>query len=1226
MFLSDIEIKMLLLPALWVKERPGCTRWRWLCLLCGLLSLEAFGARSSFSTDPLYLIDTWETKDGLPENSATAMAQTREGYLWFGTFKGLVRFDGVKFTSFNPANTPQLPSEMIVNLHCDRNERLWVSTYQGLAVLESGHWRQLTKDDGWAGDYARTFAERANGDLLITAFNGKLFEFSRGHFTELPPPPGEKGRGYFGGADEEGHWWAVQSRFVGRWENGQWVKMLSPPEVPQDAVGCAPARDGGMWLLLGRELRRLRHGVEVARLTLPARPGGIWRMSEDSQGHVWIATHDRGVSRIDPKGTMEGWSATNGWSDRGRFVFEDRENNLWLGTAGDGLMRLKPRRFLNFNLGGGPKGLIVHSVSPDAAGGLWAGTYGRGVFHISDAGITNAPLGEKTGALPFVQSVLVNRAERTWVGTYGDGLWMIETQRARQFPVDQTGGHNVLALFEDSRGGVWASGGHAIAVFEADGFQRYGEKEGLPASTFVTFAEDNKGAIWVASDKGVFRRERDRFVEVRADNDQSIRGITCLQADADGSLWLGSRDHALLRWRNGRLAASVLGAGFPAKSIHGIVEDDQGFFWMTSERGIVRARRSDLHAAMDGKTVRFPWQLFDVSDGLARAEFASERQPVCTRDNRGRLWFATTKGVTMIDPAELRLNETPPTTLIEGVSFYRRPPKTGKRQAASAGTQAETQLRAPFSGQVSLPAGSHRIAIHYTALCFAAPEKVRFQVKLEGEDTDWVEANALRVAYYHDLPPKDYLFRVRAANNDNVWNEAGTSLAFSLRPFYWQAGWFRVLVALGLLCTGAGTSWAIIRSKVGDLRARERAREALRESEERYREVVDSQTDLVCRYRADTTLTFVNHAYCRYFGKRREELIGSKFLELIPRTAWKTVLEDVASLNKEHRVLAREHEVILPDGNIGWQQWVNHPIVEPDGTVAEYQAIGRDITERKRAEEARKTLAHAARVSTMGALAGSLAHELNQPLTAILSNAQAGSRFLRDPAPDFAEVRDLLQDIAQDAIRAGEVIRQLRKLVKKDELQFDLLDLRRVIHDVERLLHSDMVIKKVQLVLVLDSDLPPVCGDSVQLKQVMFNLLLNAFDAMKDVAENERKVHVCARQPDTGVVQIEVKDCGTGIPPELLARLFEPFQSTKRDGLGLGLSICRSIVEAHGGRLWAVNNTDRGATFCFAVPVAKEERTRNGQSSEHAEERKPRRLLSSLHPSPEKLRKWEACE
>jgi ligand-binding sensor domain-containing protein len=214
--------------------------------------------------------------------------------------------------------------------------------------------RQLHKEDGWAGDYARTFAERSNGDLLVTAFNGKLFEFSDGKIAELPSPPGEKGQGYLGGVDEEGRWWAIQNKFIGRLESGgRWVSMISPPEVPRNAVGCAPASDGGMWLVLGNELRKLRRGTEVARMILPERPGGVWSLSEDSHGSVWIATYEKGVCCVTTNGALTRWTAANGGSDRGRCVFEDHEKDLWVGTSGDGLMRFAHRRFQYFDLEGG---------------------------------------------------------------------------------------------------------------------------------------------------------------------------------------------------------------------------------------------------------------------------------------------------------------------------------------------------------------------------------------------------------------------------------------------------------------------------------------------------------------------------------------------------------------------------------------------------------------------------------------------------------------------------------------------------------------------------------------------------------------------------------------------------------------------------------------------------------------------------------------------------------
>jgi len=228
-------------------------------------------------------------------------------------------------------------------------------------------------------------------------------------------------------------------------------------------------------------------------------------------------------------------------------------------------------------------------------------------------------------------------------------------------------------------------------------------------------------------------------------------------------------------------------------------------------------------------------------------------------------------------------------------------------------------------------------------------------------------------------------------------------------------------------------------------------------------------------------------------------------------------------------------------------------------------------------------------VSTMGALASSLAHELNQPLSAILGNAQAASRFLAAPTPDLAEVGGALKDIAQDTKRAGEVIRHVRELVRRDEPYLVRLDLNRIIPGVVRLLHSDMLIRKVQFALELDPALRMATGDSVQIQQVLLNLLLNAFDSMKDVPEGGRTVILRTRQLDAASIRVEVSDCGTGIRPERLASLFEPFRSSKREGLGLGLSISHSIVEAHQGRIWAENNRDRGATFYFTLPVHEEE-------------------------------------
>jgi two-component system sensor kinase FixL len=247
-----------------------------------------------------------------------------------------------------------------------------------------------------------------------------------------------------------------------------------------------------------------------------------------------------------------------------------------------------------------------------------------------------------------------------------------------------------------------------------------------------------------------------------------------------------------------------------------------------------------------------------------------------------------------------------------------------------------------------------------------------------------------------------------------------------------------------------------------------------------------------------------------------------------------------------------------------------------------------DRTDRYELLRNRQDLAHLTRVSTMGQLASSLAHELNQPLTAILSNVQAAQRFMAADPIDLAEVREILNDIVQDDYRASEVIRRIRAVVKKGDLEVAPLDLAGVIREVVRLVHSDAILRGTRVSLDLDSNLPAVRGDKVQLQQVMLNLLLNAFDAMNDVPPFDRVVSVTLKPGDHGMLGVAVRDRGHGLTADKLDKIFKPFFTSKPQGLGLGLSISRSIIDMHRGRLWAENNLDRGATFHVTLPTGDE--------------------------------------
>ena len=268
------------------------------------------------------------------------------------------------------------------------------------------------------------------------------------------------------------------------------------------------------------------------------------------------------------------------------------------------------------------------------------------------------------------------------------------------------------------------------------------------------------------------------------------------------------------------------------------------------------------------------------------------------------------------------------------------------------------------------------------------------------------------------------------------------------------------------------------------------------------------------------------------------------------------------------------------------------PIKNERGMIIGASTIARDITNRKKAEveelQHRKELAHLSRVTMLGELSGSLAHELNQPLTAILSNAQAAQRFLEHDSVDLDELRDILTDIVDQDIRAGEVIHRLRLLLKKGEVQQQPVDVNNTVQEVLKLIDGDLVNQGVTMHTKLAPALPTVKGDRVQLQQVLLNLVMNASDAMNSHSSIDRQMVVCTELSDGEDVRFSVSDCGSGIAPDELEQVFEPFFTTKPHGLGLGLSVCRTIISAHGGKLWAANNPERGATFHFTVPVSNE--------------------------------------
>jgi PAS domain S-box-containing protein len=377
-----------------------------------------------------------------------------------------------------------------------------------------------------------------------------------------------------------------------------------------------------------------------------------------------------------------------------------------------------------------------------------------------------------------------------------------------------------------------------------------------------------------------------------------------------------------------------------------------------------------------------------------------------------------------------------------------------------------------------------------------------------------------------------------------------------------------------------------------DITEQKRAEAALRESEERFRNMADTAPVMIWVSGPDKLVTFFNKGWLNFTGRTMEQQLGSGWTASVHPEELARCYETYSSSFDARQTYHMEHRLRRADGEYRWVLCTGVPRFETDGVFTGYIGSCIDITDQKRAEamlrQSLDEIAHLNRVAAMGELTASIAHELNQPLAAILLNAEAASRFLIREFPDLARVHRCLTAISADDERAGEVIKRLRGLLKKGAFQESSVDLNEVVRDALRLVRNDSLLRQVTVKFEPSPDLPPVLGDRVQLYQVVLNLIVNGLEATAERPPDNRWLLVRTAESDDGGVQLTVEDSGKGIAESDLACVFEPFFSTKQEGLGMGLSISQSIVQAHGGRLWAENSAGGGAIFRCVLPVAQQ--------------------------------------
>jgi len=400
----------------------------------------------------------------------------------------------------------------------------------------------------------------------------------------------------------------------------------------------------------------------------------------------------------------------------------------------------------------------------------------------------------------------------------------------------------------------------------------------------------------------------------------------------------------------------------------------------------------------------------------------------------------------------------------------------------------------------------------------------------------------------------------------------------------------------GLDCT----VFEILASRASVELQRLHAQQALQKSEANYRLLVENQTDLIIRLDHQGNMVFVSPSCCTRLGKTEDDLLNNNFFKLIhnaeiyrAKKSWQQISHPPYKSRCELRTLTSQGWC--------WFNWIFKGISDEDGDVNEIIAVGRDISERVRAEDqTRETihkLAHVGRVNSMGEMASSIAHELNQPLTAILSFAQASQRMLTsNKETDLNEYKKILERIAVNAELAGNIIQRIRGFIRKNEAVHSSIDLKILINDVSDLLSTELRHGDIKLSLALDEDLPLVSGDPIQIQQVLVNLIRNAIEAINEHNAQAREITIVAKTKqhktspkDTTTVVVEVIDSGPGISEDVQQQLFNAFITTKDEGLGIGLSICHTIIEAHGGTLGVESLSGNGAKFTFTLTAFKED-------------------------------------
>jgi ligand-binding sensor domain-containing protein/two-component sensor histidine kinase len=728
-----------------------------------------------------YIHNSWQTDDGLPQNYVQAIAQTRDGYIWLATQEGLVRFDGISFTVFDKRNTPQLKENNIDALAADREGNLWIGTDGGgLYELKDGRFTVFTNQIGLSDNIVEAIDEDESGTVWIGTLGG-LNLLKDGKLTSFTTRDGLPNNNVLAIAkDGKGNIWVGTEGGLCRFNGGKFETYTTAQGLANNLVrAIIEDRDGNLWIATRGGLDRMSGGhFKHYSVRDGLASNSILSICQDRDSNIWIGTTG-GLSRLSA-GRISSYTTLNGLTNNSvAAITEDREGNIWLGTYGGGLNCLKEGKLVSINMQSGLSDDFTQSIYQDHAGNIWIGTHG-GLNRYVDGRLTAYTTRDGLSD-NVVLSTCEDHSGNLWIGTSA-GLSRLKDGKFTRYTLkDGLSDDDILSIYEDRRGALWIGTSAGLNKLEDGKFTVYTTANGLSNNSVSSVCEDRQG-LWIGTDGGGLDRLKDgKFTTYSARDGLSNDTVLSLHLDGEGSLWVGTSG-GLNVFKDGRFTSYTTASGLFDDVIFQILEDDHDNLWMSCDKGIFKASKSELADFAGGKIRSITCASYGTADGMKSRECNGGFQPAGCRASDGKLWFPTMKGVVVIDPNNTKTNTQPPPVVIERIVVDGR---------------SITDLN-----RLRLEAGKEKFEFDYTGLSFLAPRKVRFKYKLEGFDKDWVEADTARKASYTNIPPGSYTFRVKASNNDGVWNETGASVEFYLKPFFYQTLWF-YLACSGLVALSA---------------------------------------------------------------------------------------------------------------------------------------------------------------------------------------------------------------------------------------------------------------------------------------------------------------------------------------------------------------------------------------------------------------------------------------